>query len=94
VAEIDGVIGAAGYAAFALQQPLPLDRLADAAEHAALPLASQEAVDIELIGQADAARPYEPSVSPERIEQLLAGAPELSNVDPEHDRRRITDPPH
>lgn len=93
MAEIDGVIGLAGYAAFALQQPLSLDRLAEAAENAALPLASEDVVDIDLLGQADAARPYEQSASPERIEHLLAGAPELAKVDPEH-ARRITDPPH
>lgn len=91
MADIDGALSMAGYAAFALQQPLALATLTEAADRAELPLAAGAPAEVLLIDDDGPGRGQPLPPSPERIERLIEGAPELGGIDP-MPRRRISDP--
>lgn len=93
MSEIDASVEQAGYAVFALQQPLSLDRLAEATGRAELPLAGDEPPDETLLGSVDAPRPYGSTMSPEHVDHLLTRAPELGGPQAEPlPHRRASDP--
>jgi len=82
MAEVQGAMSAAAYAAFALQQPLTLEELAVAADDTAFPFAAAHTPD----GRAEAGRAESPrtaqpvEVSDEELARLRAIAPELGAV--------------
>lgn len=93
--EIDAAVSMAGYAAFALQQPLTLEHLAAAAERAELPMASAAAADAEFATVPGTTPSESATASPQRAEHLLANAPEITargDDDTPHPFRRVTDP--
>ncbi len=90
MSDIDGTVGMATYAAFALQQPLRLDVLEAAAEQAELPIATGAVADPALTVPPAVQQVVAPDPTPEHVAAMLAAAPELDSA-VNKPARRITD---
>lgn len=91
MADVDEALNTAGYAMFALQQPLTLAALAESAQKAELPLAEGIPVARLVMDPNEPARDEPAQISPERVDVLLDGAPELDAHGAVR-HRRIGDP--